>query len=167
MVGGAYAPRHRWRRSIQVARLPSHSQRYCSTHERPGTWKSSPRDQYWSLIKSIANFRTRGPESQEQGVSSSKFITTSKEKRDRRRRASRGLQGPPGASRGLQRTSGAGPPQRFQTPPMSLSSSDRGIVRVSEIACGASRPPGASSRGLGGLQEPHLFQALRTFNVRK
>ena len=34
MVGGAYAPRHRWRRSIQVARLPSHSQGYCSTHER-------------------------------------------------------------------------------------------------------------------------------------
>ena len=39
MVGGAYAPRHRWRRSIQVARLPSHSQGYCSTHE------SSPQDQ--------------------------------------------------------------------------------------------------------------------------
>ena len=33
MVGGAYAPQHRWRRSIQVARLPSHSQGYCSTHE--------------------------------------------------------------------------------------------------------------------------------------
>ena len=37
MVGGAQAPRHRWRRSIQDARLPSHSQGYCST-ERPGTW---------------------------------------------------------------------------------------------------------------------------------
>ena len=38
MVGGAYAPRHRWRRSI--ARLPSYSQGYCSTYERPGTWRS-------------------------------------------------------------------------------------------------------------------------------
>ena len=34
------------------ARLPSHSQGYCSTHEKPGTCKSSPRDQY-SLTKSL------------------------------------------------------------------------------------------------------------------
>ena len=55
MVGGACAPRHRWRRSIQHARLPSHSQGYCSTHERPGTWRSSPRDQYWSLTVNTLN----------------------------------------------------------------------------------------------------------------
>ena len=65
MVGGAYAPRHRWRRSIQHARLPSHSQAYCSTHERPGTWRSSPRDQYWSLaVTSPKENQRRGPPQQ-------------------------------------------------------------------------------------------------------
>ena len=53
MVGGAYAPQHRWRRLIQDACLPSHSQGYCSTHERPGNWRSSPRNQYWCFRKSI------------------------------------------------------------------------------------------------------------------
>ena len=64
MVGGAYAPRHRWCRSILVARLPSHSQGYCNTHEaryRSGFCRSIPRVH-------PANFRTR-PESQEGGLS--------------------------------------------------------------------------------------------------
>ena len=47
MVGSANAPRTQVRRLIQHA-FPQPG--YGSTHEGPGTWRSSPRDQYWSLI---------------------------------------------------------------------------------------------------------------------
>ena len=93
MVGGAYAPQHRWRRSIQDARLPSSSQGYCycSTHERPGTSsgpvKSLPKPDIIEVLAAAgwffqhgsqgglggpvpllrANFGIRGPDSQEGG----------------------------------------------------------------------------------------------------
>ena len=49
MVGGAYA-------STSMAQVdPGRSPGYCSTQERPGTWRSSPRDQYWSLKVNTLN----------------------------------------------------------------------------------------------------------------
>ena len=33
-----------WMAQVDPARSPA-----CSTHKRPGTWRSFPRDQYWSL----------------------------------------------------------------------------------------------------------------------
>ena len=112
-----------------------------------------------------ANFRTRGPESQEEGVSSSKFITKAKtQKRDRR---NRGPAGPPGASRGLQGPPGASSPANCGGPRQGPSrvSSLQGTqtfwafrqnyrFAASEIAYRGLQAPGASSRGLGGLQEP-------------
>ena len=120
MVGGAYAPRHRWRRSIQVARLPSYSQGYCSTYERPGpggvllgTSTGPLYSKNW-LVFSRVDFggalgvqgpsceRISGPGALKAStISSSKFIT-----KKHKNGTAAGLQEPPGASRGLQ-----GPPK--------------------------------------------------------
>ena len=104
MVGGAYAPRHRWRRSIQVARLPSHSQGYCSTHERPGTWRSSPRFPYkvntLNLVVEVLGGAGFFPDGFWGGLRVQGPLC-----RGRRRGGPAFFQGPPRASTGLQ-----GPP---------------------------------------------------------
>ena len=169
MVGGAYAPQHRWRRSIQVARLPSHSQRYCSTHERPERYcRTHERPGSWrSFVKSIPE--QDGASRNLQGPPASA--------------GSKGLHGPPdasGASKGLlSGASEAFTDRALQGPPDLTALHHENLKRSQELP-GASRARGIqawlhhklartglatsliSTRRLLGL-----FQPLRTFSVHK
>ena len=161
-------PPHRWRRSIQVDRLPSHSQGYCSTHERPGTWRSSPQDQYWSLILSLT---LKGREVQKPaglsgglqgaqgppGASSSPpaFLGPSRPAQASGTWGFRGLQAfQKGAGRGVKPP---GPPgsSTVQLRPPKAKVSDKtvkGLQEFQKSLAGPFRPAGASSRASGACR---------------
>ena len=178
MVGGAYAPQHRWRRSIQVDRLPSHSQGYCGTHERPGTWRRCffPG---WILGGSGGSRAPPASEFRDQGQEGGHQIKNTKKHKT-------GLQAPPGASRGLQGPPPGASSRGLQGPPgvagasrtaSDLASSRFRVVQKPPGPPCASRDlprpkkpqPSTSSKfeglpfpGVGGVQEP-----LTSFKLSK
>ena len=166
MVGGAHAPRHRWRRSIQVARLPSHSQGYCSTHERPGTWTSSPRDQYSSLLSHYPTWtwspklcRSLGPEGVGWGPGPPLRANFSTRYPERARRG--GGSGPKFSPRPKTTTN-----NKTEPPQAGLPGAFRGLQGAppGQASLESARPSLMSTTRLRGLLLS--LQALRTFFQR-